>query len=61
MCARTRTLVNVCVCVAGFRARFVPFFNASDNLNFVEGAIGVPSVALINWDDYYIHSSDDDN
>jgi hypothetical protein len=29
-------------------------------LNFVEGAIGVPAVALINWDDYYIHSSDDD-
>jgi len=44
----------------GFGARFVPFFDASDNLNFVEGAIGVPSVALINWDDYYIHSSDDD-
>lgn len=44
----------------GFGARFVPFFNSSDNLNFVEGAIGVPSVALINWDDYYIHSSDDD-
>ncbi len=43
-----------------FGARFVPFFDASDNLNFVEGAIGVPSVALINWDDYYIHSSDDD-
>jgi len=44
----------------GFGARFVPFFNASDNLNFVEGAIGVPAVGLINWDDYYIHSSDDD-
>ena len=43
-----------------FGARFVPFFNASDNLNFVEGAIGVPSIGLINWDDYYIHSSDDD-
>jgi hypothetical protein len=43
-----------------FGARFVPFFDASDNLNFVEGAIGVPSIALINWDDYYIHSSDDD-
>jgi aminopeptidase YwaD len=43
-----------------FGARFVPFFDSSDNLNFVEGAIGVPSVALINWDDYYIHSSDDD-
>jgi hypothetical protein len=43
-----------------FGARFVPFFDASDNLNFVEGAIGVPSIGLINWDDYYIHSSDDD-
>lgn len=43
-----------------FAARFVPFFNASDNLNFVEGAIGVPSIGLINWDDFYIHSSDDD-
>lgn len=44
----------------GFGARFVPFFNASDNLNFIEGVIGVPAVGLINWDDYYIHSSDDD-
>ncbi len=44
----------------GYGARFVPFFNASDNLNFVEGIIGVPSVALINWDDPYIHSTDDD-
>jgi hypothetical protein len=43
-----------------FGARFVPFFNASDNMNFVEGAIGVPSIGSINWDDYYIHSSDDD-
>ncbi len=43
-----------------FGARFVPFFDASDNLDFVEGAIGVPSIALINWDDYYIHSTDDD-
>lgn len=44
----------------GFNARFVQFFGASDNMCFVEGAIGVPAVALINWDDYYIHSSDDD-
>ena len=27
---------------------------------FVEGAIGVPAVALINWGDDFIHSSDDD-
>jgi hypothetical protein len=38
----------------------VPYFGSSDNLVFVEGIIGVPSVALINWDDEYIHSSDDD-
>jgi len=44
----------------GFGARFVPFFNASDNMVFTEGAIGVPAIGLINWDDYYIHSSDDD-
>ncbi|RIA09766.1 Zn-dependent M28 family amino/carboxypeptidase [Flavobacteriaceae bacterium MAR_2010_72] len=43
-----------------FGARFVPFFNASDNMNFIEGVIGVPAVGLINWDDFYIHSSDDD-
>ena len=43
-----------------FGARFVPFFNASDNMNFIEGVIGVPAVGLVNWDDYYIHSSDDD-
>jgi hypothetical protein len=44
----------------GYNARFVPYFGSSDNLVFVEGIIGVPSVALINWDDEYIHSSDDD-
>ncbi len=43
-----------------YNARFVPYFGSSDNLVFVDGKIGVPSVALINWDDYYIHSSDDD-
>src|SRR5687767_2359937 len=43
-----------------FNARFVPYFGSSDNLVFVEGAIGVPAVGLVNWDDYYIHSSDDD-
>lgn len=44
----------------GYNARFVPYFGSSDNLVFVEGKIGVPSVAMVNWDDYYIHSSDDD-
>ncbi len=44
----------------GYNARFVPYFNSSDHMCFVEGAIGVPAVATINWDDPYIHSSDDD-
>ncbi len=44
----------------GYNARFVPYFNSSDHMCFVEGAVGVPAVATINWDDPYIHSSDDD-
>jgi hypothetical protein len=44
----------------GYNARFVPYFNSSDHMCFVEGIIGVPAVATINWDDLYIHSSDDD-
>jgi hypothetical protein len=43
-----------------FSARFVPYFASSDHMVFVEGAIGIPAVALVNWDDYWIHSSDDD-
>ncbi len=44
----------------GYNARFVPHFGSSDHMCFVDGAIGVPAVALINWDDDFIHSSDDD-
>ena len=44
----------------GYNARFVPYFNSSDHMCFVEGIIGVPAVATINWDDPYIHSSEDD-
>jgi hypothetical protein len=44
----------------GYNARFVPWFGSSDHLVFLEGAVGVPAVALINWDDEFIHSSDDD-
>lgn len=43
-----------------YSARFVPHFGSSDHMCFVEGVIGVPAVALINWDDDYIHSSQDD-
>ncbi|HVF48662.1 MAG TPA: M28 family peptidase [Pyrinomonadaceae bacterium] len=44
----------------GYNARFVPWFGNSDHMVFLEGAIGIPSVAMINWDDDFIHSSDDD-
>ncbi len=43
-----------------YNAEFVPYFGSSDNLVFVEGKFGVPAAAMVNWDDYYIHSSDDD-
>ena len=43
-----------------FNARFVPFFASSDHMVFVDGAIGVPAVGLVNWDDFWIHSSEDD-
>lgn len=44
----------------GYNGRFVPFFGSSDHMVFLEGAIGIPAVALINWDDDWIHSSEDD-
>jgi hypothetical protein len=44
----------------GYNGRFVPYFDSSDHLTFLEGIIGVPAVATINWDDDYIHSTDDD-
>ncbi len=43
-----------------YNAMLVPYFDSSDHRCFVEGAIGVPAVALINWPDDFIHSSDDD-
>ncbi|HVG19234.1 MAG TPA: M28 family peptidase, partial [Blastocatellia bacterium] len=44
----------------GYNAAFVPWFGSSDHLAFLDGPVGVPAVAMINWDDDYIHSSDDD-
>ncbi|MBI2619081.1 MAG: M28 family peptidase [Ignavibacteriales bacterium] len=44
----------------GYNARFVPHFGSSDHMVFVDGGIGIPAVAMINWDDDFIHSSDDD-
>ena len=56
----TRPLYSTLGTRSGYNARFVPYFNSSDHMCFVEGIIGVPAVATINWDDPYIHSSDDD-
>ncbi|HEV2762200.1 MAG TPA: M28 family peptidase [Pyrinomonadaceae bacterium] len=56
----TRPLYSSLGTRQGYNARFVPWFGSSDHLVFLEGAIGIPAVALINWDDDFIHSSDDD-
>ena len=56
----TRPLYSTRGTRQGYNARFVPHFGSSDHLVFVEGAVGIPAVALINWDDPYIHSTDDD-
>lgn len=56
----TRPLYSTRGTRQGYNARFVPYFDSSDHMVFVEGAVGIPAVALINWDDDFIHSSDDD-
>lgn len=56
----TRPLYSTRGSRQGYNARFVPWFGSSDHLTFLDGPINTPAVALINWDDYYIHSSDDD-
>ncbi len=56
----TRPLYSTRGTRQGYNARFVPHFGSSDHLVFLEGAVGIPAVALINWDDPYIHSSEDD-
>jgi hypothetical protein len=56
----TRPLYSTRGTRQGYNARFVPYFDSSDHMVFVEGAIGIPAVGLINWDDPYIHSTDDD-
>jgi hypothetical protein len=56
----TRPLYSSLGTRQGYNARFVPWFGSSDHMVFLEGAIGIPAVAAINWDDDYIHSSDDD-
>ena len=56
----TRPLYSTRGTRQGYNARFVPHFGSSDHMVFLEGAVGVPAVALINWDDPFIHSSDDD-
>jgi Zn-dependent M28 family amino/carboxypeptidase len=56
----TRPLYSTRGSRQGYSARFIPWFGSSDHMTFLEGAVGVPAVAMINWDDDYIHSSDDD-
>jgi Peptidase family M28 len=56
----TRPLYSTRGSRQGYNARFVPWFGSSDHMTFLDGPINTPAVALVNWDDYYIHSSDDD-
>jgi hypothetical protein len=56
----TRPLYSTRGSRQGYNARFVPWFGSSDHQTFLDGPINTPAVALINWDDDYIHSSDDD-
>ena len=42
----------------GYNARFVPWFGSSDHFVFQD--FGHTAVAAINWDDFWIHSSEDD-
>lgn len=56
----TRPLYSTRGSRQGYNARFVPWFGSSDHMTFLDGPINTPAVALINWDDNYIHSSDDD-
>src|SRR5215217_5546183 len=44
----------------GYNAAFVPWFGSSDHMTFLDGPVNVPAVAMINWDEDFIHSSDDD-
>jgi hypothetical protein len=43
-----------------YNAMLVPYFDSSDHRCFLDGPIGLPAIALINWPDDFIHSSDDD-
>jgi Peptidase family M28 len=56
----TRPLYSTRGSRQGYNARFVPWFGSSDHMTFLDGPINTPAVALVNWDDNYIHSSDDD-
>ena len=56
----TRPLYSTRGSRQGYNARFVPWFGSSDHMTFLDGPMNTPAVALVNWDDNYIHSSDDD-
>lgn len=43
-----------------YHAEVVPYFDSTDHAAFNDSGIGIPGVTLTNWQDEYIHSSDDD-
>ena len=44
----------------GYNAALIPYISYSDHICFLGGPIGVPAILMIDWEDDYIHSSDDD-
>ncbi len=44
----------------GYNILVLPFFSGSEHVQFLEGVIGVPAIAFLDWPDEYIHSTDDD-
>lgn len=56
----TRPLLSFVGSRERYNAMVVPHSGGSDQEVFCEGVVGVPGVALINYPDPYIHSTDDD-
>ena len=56
----TREITSVRGSREPFRAAMLPYFGLSDHEVFTRAQIGVPSTALINWPDPFIHSTGDD-
>ena len=43
-----------------FNARLIPYVSFSDHIVFLGGPAGIPAIALTNWEDNLIHTSEDE-